>query len=150
MKTTVFWLLVMLLLVCGLGAEEDSKRPLKAMAYSILPGGGQVYNQKYLKAGVVIGVQAYLIGNAFYHDSQRDKYSKKAARESNLLLKESYLDKKQSSYEKLRNDYWWMAITAVLAASDAFVDAHLYDFEKRKSDVRLKFEDKTMILEYHW
>jgi len=143
-------LILLILLVAVLSAEVADKVPLKAMLYSAVPGGGQIYNQKYLKAGIVIGIQGYLIGSAVYNDAQRDKFAGKARKELNPALKAEYDLRKKEYFEKLRNDYWWIGITAVLATADAFVDAHLHDFEKRKRDVELKFSDKMLLIEYNW
>ncbi|NHZ87343.1 MAG: hypothetical protein GWP19_15980, partial [Planctomycetia bacterium] len=46
------------------GQEIDStkiKTPKKAVLWSILPGGGQIYNGKYLKAGILITLESLAI-----------------------------------------------------------------------------------------
>lgn len=131
-----------------LWAEPKAQEPLKAMLYSaILPGGGQVYNHKYLKAGVVLGLQTYFLGSALYNDGKADDYAKKA-KLADSAFERQLLEAKRDDYnERERSDYWWMGITAVLSIADAYVDAHLYDFDARKEKVRLIFEDKALLLQ---
>ena len=57
-------ILLILLAMSSLPAWELS-RPAKAGALSaVLPGGGQIYNKQFVKAGLVIGIQGFLIGSA--------------------------------------------------------------------------------------
>ena len=42
------------------------------------------------------------------------------------------------------SDIWWMGITMGLSVLDAWVDAHLYDFEADKERIHLLFEDNTL------
>ncbi len=117
------------------------------MLYSaFLPGGGQIYNKKYLKAGVVIGVQSYLISSSIHNDKKKDDYAKKAKLAVSASDRLIYEKKRDEYQDKQRSDYWWMGITAVLSIGDAFVDAHLFDYQDRKEKVRLRFEDKMFIL----
>jgi hypothetical protein len=131
-------LLIIILILLGLPlCAQNPKQPLRAMAYSaILPGGGQIYNGSYLKSGIVIGIQTYLIGTAIYHADRKQHFHQ----QNDLVNEKLYRD-------ELRNDYWWMGTTLVLSVADAFVDAHLYNFEQEKQKVHLKFEDKLLKLE---
>ncbi|MBM4399540.1 MAG: hypothetical protein FJ041_04315 [Candidatus Cloacimonetes bacterium] len=129
-----------LILLSHLNALEYEKKPYKAMLYSaVVPGGGQFYNEAYLKTALVIGVQALLTGLAIDDYNQMKRYEK----EQNPIQKKYYQD-------ELRSDYWWMGITLVLSMADAFVDAHLYNFDAERSKVRLKFEDKLLKMEYRF
>ncbi|MFA7017066.1 MAG: DUF5683 domain-containing protein, partial [Candidatus Cloacimonadaceae bacterium] len=52
--------------------------PTRAMLYSaLIPGGGQVYNKAYVKAGIVVGLQAWNVGRVFYNDAKADDFAKK-------------------------------------------------------------------------
>ena len=114
---------------------------------TVFPGGGQIYNHQYVKAGLVIGVQSYLIGSAIYHDHERDKYADQAHDAAGTAMQSYYEAKRVDYYERLRNDYWWIGITAALSVADAFVDAHLYNFDAEKNKVHLRFEDKKIQLQ---
>lgn len=122
--------------------------PTHAMLYSaFIPGGGQIYNKAYVKAGVVIGMQSYLIGTALYHDAKLDDFKDKASSSSDAYLKEHYRQRADEYKEKRTSDIWWIGITAALSVIDAYVDAHLADFESQKNKLRLRFEDETLALQ---
>ncbi|MCB5262870.1 MAG: DUF5683 domain-containing protein [Candidatus Cloacimonetes bacterium] len=122
--------------------------PTHAMLYSaFIPGGGQIYNQAYVKASVVIGMQTYLISTALYHDSKAQDFSSKAASSSDIYLVEHYRQRADKHKEKRTSDIWWIGITAALSVLDAYVDAHLADFESQKTKLRLRFEDETLALQ---
>lgn len=145
-------ILCLILLLTGVFSNaEPVKKPLNAVLYSaFIPGGGQIYNGKYIKAGIVVGVQSYLIGSAVYHHDKRSDYARRAD-QAISSTEIAAMESKRNEYRDLeRNDYWWIGITAVLSIADAFVDAHLYDFEAQKEKVRLRFEDQQLQLEYRF
>ncbi len=142
-------LIVLLLSATYLLCAESGKKPSHAMLYSaFIPGGGQIYNAKYIKAGIVVGVQSYLVTSAIYHHDKKDEFSRKASSATTINDKLYYESKRDSYRDRERNDYWWISITALLSIADAFVDAHLSDFDVQKDNVRLRFEEKMMIFEY--
>lgn len=125
----------------------SATNPTHAMLYSaFIPGGGQIYNHAYLKAGLVIGLQSYLIGTAFYHDAKVDDYREKAQASSDPFTVQHNLDQAEEYKERRTSDIWWIGITAALSVLDAYVDAHLSDFEAQKSQLKLRFEDEKMNL----
>ncbi|HOV17307.1 MAG TPA: DUF5683 domain-containing protein [Candidatus Cloacimonadota bacterium] len=140
---------LMLLLLSNLRAAEEEKQPLRAMIYSaVLPGGGQIYNEAYIKAGAVIGVQAYLIGRAFYLDDKAKHYGNLMDEfAADPYYSQLYQTKRDQYRDDLRSDYWWIGVTVALSVADAFVDAHLSNYNSEKEKVRLKFEDKLLQLE---
>lgn len=113
----------------------------------MLPGGGQVYNEKYVKAGLVIGVQSWLIGSAIYHNGKRADYQKLVDSTTDAIYQQQYRALRNEYQDKLSNDIWWIGITAALSVIDAYVDAHLYDFEARKSKLNLRFDGTSVKLE---
>lgn len=122
--------------------------PTHAMLYSaLIPGGGQIYNRAYVKASVVIGLQSYLIGTALYHDSKIQDFKEKASSSNDTYFKEHYRQRAAEYKEKRTSDIWWIGITAALSVMDAYVDAHLADFEAQKSKLRLRFEDETVAIQ---
>lgn len=142
MKRLIIIPLLWVTALCGVN-------PTHAMLYSaFIPGGGQLYNQAYVKASVVIGLQSYLIGTAFYHDSKMDDYKSKASSSSDPYLTQSYRQRAEEFKDKRTSDIWWIGITAALSVLDAYVDAHLADFEFQKNKLRLRFEDETLTLQY--
>lgn len=151
MRLKILLILVcMTILVCSLEAIELGKNPLRAMLYStLLPGGGQVYNQAYIKSLVVVGLQAYLINSAVYNNDRMEHF--KELMDDSGSTEDLYYQSRRNHYkENLRSDYWWIGTVMVLSVADAFVDAHLYNFKAEKNKVHLKFEDKTLLMEYQF
>ncbi len=138
MKRTVLCLTLLLLMEGALAAQFDSsrseprtvaatdttrvrKRPHKsprgAMLRSLaLPGWGQLYNRQPIKAGLVIAAQGTLIGLRFYYNARAARFSDDPARR-NL-----YLDRRNLMY-------WLMGGVALLSMVDAYIDAHLFNFD---------------------
>jgi len=141
---------VFLILLGSLNSIEYQKNPYRAMLYSaVLPGGGQIYNQAYVKSAVIVGLQAYLVGLALHHNSRLQDYQdlmdNSISGDSDYL---TYKLKRDEYRDNLRSDYWWMGTVLVLSVADAFVDAHLYNFETEKNKIGLKFEDKKLQVDY--
>ena len=95
--------------------RKDSK---KAFIYSLFPGMGQAYNEKWIKSALVIGLEA----GAYV--SWQENLKKYRDYDSNdyPLNRHRYLEK--------RNKFaWWMGIIYIYAMIDAIVDAHLHSFD---------------------
>ena len=148
MKHLVF-LLIILLVTASIKAEE-SKSPQRAMLYSLfIPGGGQYYNEQYVKSGIVFGVQSYLAGSAIYHQSKRKDHSRQAMDTEGEL--QTYHRNKRDEYaDKLRNDFWWMGIVSFLSIADALVDAHLSNYEAQKQKIYIKFDEQVLTWEIYF
>lgn len=143
---------IILVLLCTVQLYAQSpKSPTRAALYSaVLPGGGQIYNHAYAKAGVVWGVQAYLIGRAIVHDDKVDEYRNKRDKTSDEYLK-MYYDTKLQDYKEMRtSDFWWMGATTILSVLDAYVDAHLSNFDAEKARIHLLFDDDKLTLQYRF
>lgn len=149
MKRAYSQLLLVLLCLCLAGnlSGITPSKPYRAMAYSIiLPGGGQVYNHQYLKAGLVIGIQGALTGLALYHDDKRDHYRDLALLSSDIYVQQQWMAKSNEYKDMVRSDIWWMGITMALSAIDAYVDAHLLDYDSEKERIHLKFDKDKVLL----
>ncbi|NQT65014.1 MAG: hypothetical protein HQ554_02435, partial [FCB group bacterium] len=124
-----------------------TKQPLKAAALScFFPGGGQLYNGKYLKSGFVFAVEGSFIGLAVYHhleaENNYDKYK--------ISLSETDYKEYEKYYNKRQSDFFWVGTIIFLSAIDAYIDAHLFDFEEKKNKIHLKFENNTVGLVYNF
>lgn len=149
-----FCLLFLLLLICisALQAVEYTKQPYRAMFYSaVLPGGGQLYNEAYLKTALVAGLQAYLISLAVSDAGKVSDYKDLMQEYLNdPVLYQQYKTRRDAYKEELRSDYWWIGTVLVLSVADAFVDAHLYNFKQEKQKVLLRFADQSLQLQYRF
>lgn len=118
MKYTVLLILLVGILSgqTKIEADVDSsnvKNPGKALLFSVIPGGGQLYNKHPLKAILFAGAFAYY-GYGY------------------TVAQKSYqADVSSTSLHRVRNDkVWMMALVWTLNILDAYVDAQLWDFEK--------------------
>lgn len=111
-----------------LDAGVDSstvKSPGKALLFSVLPGGGQLYNKRPLKALLFAGAFAYY--GYGYSIAQQDYQA----------------DISDESLHRGRNDkVWMMSLVWTLNILDAYVDAQLWDFEK------YEIEDEQQLKDY--
>ena len=146
-------LLALCLVLAGLSsAFAQAKRvPTRAVLYSAaFPGGGQLYKRAWLKAGLVMGVQGFFIGSAIYHGGERNYWRDLAENTQDPFLQEQYLARSRDFGNELKNDIWWLGITAGLSMLDAYVDAHLSDFESEKEKIRLRFSGDALLLQYNF
>ncbi len=119
------------------------RSPLKASLYSaIFPGLGQLYNKKYIKAPIVLGIIGTGIGFIKYYDTQYKRYHKAYLAELSGLPHEfSGIDgmtpqvlANAEDSERRNRDYAIVltALAYILNIVDAAVDAHLSIFDKDK------------------
>jgi len=109
------------------------KDPWKAVLFSaIIPGAGQFYNRSYWKIPVIAGIGGYfgyeIIKNNNSYLDYRDQYVNSQTPENpqgDLRLKDL-----REFYSDQRDDFIiYGVILYVVNLIDAFVDAHLYDFD---------------------
>jgi hypothetical protein len=108
------------------------KSPWLAVGLSaILPGAGQFYNQSYWKVPIILGFVGYL-GYEFYDNDKkyrdyRDRYA--ASQNDTIPAGDPNLKFYREFYFNQRNDFvWYFAIVYVINLIDAYIDAHLFDF----------------------
>ena len=110
------------------GQEIDStkiKNPKNAALWSILPGGGQIYNGKYVKAGVIITLESLAIWQSIENGKSYN------------------IENSNDLYLTNRNKYaWWAFFIHIYGLLDAVVDSHLKPFKPIMEDEIL--EEKTI------
>jgi len=144
-------LVLLLILLCScIFAQPVKKNPNKAVLYSIIPGGGQIYNKAYIKAGAIIGIQTYLIATAIHNDAKVQDYRDKINSTGDEILLAEYRDKQKEYREKRTRDFWWMGLTLAFSTLDAYIDAHLSNFKEEKEKIHIRFEEETLLLEYNF
>ena len=109
----------LLFLICFSFAFEfddfDSTRikdPKLAVLFSVVPGGGQIYNEKYMKSILFLGAEYIFINNIRINKNN-----------SNLS---------SNSIETRNSNMWWVFGIYVFNLIDAYVDAHLSSFPNKK------------------
>ncbi len=148
------WMIVLLLVLPGLAICEDGfqtgKSPAKAALMSLfVPGAGQIYNESYYKAGGVIILEGVLIGLLINDHNEAEKAYDRAKRSSDDDF-DYWADRYYKYYDRRQNDMWWLGITMLLSGIDAYVDAHLYNYETLREDIHLKFEDNKVMISWEF
>jgi hypothetical protein len=95
-KCLVFLLLLSLNLNAQINQVDSTliKSPRKAFYLSLIPGGGQIYNQKYLKGSLVMGIETL----ALYSWLENSKIYKNYNSEEYALRQNRYLEKSINKY----------------------------------------------------
>jgi hypothetical protein len=148
---------------CTARLAEDSpadlpvktKSPVGAVIRSgLVPGWGQLYNEQYLKSGLVFVMEGVLVGAAVveHRRSQDDLRESKDLSRSDEQREAAWL--RYSRRIDKRNTYlWYLAGAKFLSMVDAYVDAHLYRFEEGPFTLELDpgpvdFLDMRLVLSY--
>jgi hypothetical protein len=140
-------LLLIFTVSSALFAFDTGRSSLQAGLYSaILPGSGQFYNHAYAKSAIFFASEATFVSLAFYHTNRINYYIDKA---NNAAPGDysNYQRLYQLNYTRRQNDYWWIGTTVFLSIIDAYVDADLYNFDQKKKEIHLKYEDQKIGLE---
>ncbi|MDH4222300.1 MAG: DUF5683 domain-containing protein [candidate division Zixibacteria bacterium] len=120
--------------------ELKTKSPMGALFRSIvLPGWGQLYNQKYFKSALVFGVETTFLALMII---EWDRMSDHKQLYDSLPLEhpDKFLEYEQYKfYEDRKNLFLWSVLATVFVSMfDAYVDAHLYDFDKEMERIGFK------------
>jgi hypothetical protein len=108
-------------------AWQTRKSPLTAMLASfIVPGLGQMYNEREFWALVAAGVEFYFVGEILAEQREMDRLRRGiAAAPEDLRL--------QALFELHRDNRiqasWLLGLSILVSGLQSFVDAHLFDFD---------------------
>ena len=112
------------------------KSPVGALLRSaLLPGWGQIYNHSYWKAPIIWGFIGYYL---YYWIRNNNKYLSYSDSTRKYLAENN--ERYYKPYQSVRDQYHdqrdlftiYIAITYFLNLLDAYVDAHLFDFDIRE------------------
>ncbi len=119
MNRNVTGIFLALMLIVPVSLFSEGKSPTKAMLLSILPGGGQFYNEKYIKGIIFATAQTLCLGFAVReHIYAMDAESKGRENDYNYHIAKRY-------------DWLWLSCGVwALSIGDAYVDAHFYNFHE--------------------
>jgi hypothetical protein len=127
-----------------------TQNPTAALFKSMfVPGLGQIGNHRYIKAGVIIGLESWFIIAAIHFGTQAHYYRQEyeSADEDDLIARQYnytlYEDRRDN-----RNKFTWFAgITIFVSMFDAYVDAHLsgspYNNDSKKDRLSLDVRPDT-------
>jgi hypothetical protein len=104
--------------------------PFKVMLRSaVLPGWGQMYNGKPLKAVVVVAGEGFLVYKALDELSkENDAVDRLSQVPDGSPEHDQAQDDREKHYNLKVNYIWWAVAVHLLQMADAYVDAHLRDF----------------------
>ena len=130
------------------------KSPLIAVLLSaVLPGAGQLYNKSYWKVPIIAGFVGYF-GYEYFHynniyKNYRDLYA--ASQQQFPPEGDDNIKTQREFYRTQRDDFvWYFLIVYVINLADAFVDAHLFDFDVKEEKIStLGIIDKKAELKIH-
>ena len=109
------------------------KQQMRAVLYSaILPGLGQYYNESYWKIPIVVGLGGYfgyvIIRNNNKFNDYKDLYANSITPENPLGFS-TYKDLREF-YRNQRDQFFlYFALLYLIQLADAYVDAHMFDFD---------------------
>lgn len=121
---------------------EMKKSPWGAVLRSaVLPGFGQFYNESYWKIPVIWGVLGYLgyqwNRNNKLYVQYRDEYARSILKDPTV----SYAYKAREFYKDQRDQVAvYIGLTYLLNLVDAYVDAHLFDFDISRDNSMGQFQ----------
>ncbi len=100
-----------------------------------LPGGGQFYNEKYIKGAVFATTEVFLIYSALLQADRRRDVNRKLANltveNPNYLSLRNRYKSERDFYRRDRDKYIWLSIACVLVSmGDAFVDDHFKEYDE--------------------
>lgn len=137
------------------GPQIKTKSPMGAMVRSgLVPGWGQLYNEQYLKSGLVLLMEGMLIGGAVVeHQRAEDDLQESKDVSKNDEEREAAWLRYSRRIDKRNTYLWYLAGAHFLNIVDAYVDAHLYRFDEGPFAVGLETQtrrepDIRLVLRY--
>lgn len=120
--------------------NKEQKSALDAVLFSIVPGGGQIYNGSYWKVPIIWGVQGYFVyewiaSNKVYRSYQQELTDSLASgppynsSDGNRQNRINTLISLRNTYLGQRDSFaWYIAGAYFLSMLDAYIDAELSGF----------------------
>jgi len=97
---------------------------------ALLPGWGQIYNRKYLKAAFYGGLEIYLLAGVRENWKEMNRHQENFLHTNDPIYKSAEFNLYQDSRDR-RNVFLWLgALTIFVSMFDAYVDAHFADFDR--------------------
>ncbi|MBD3218985.1 MAG: hypothetical protein GF310_11975 [candidate division Zixibacteria bacterium] len=124
--------------------KRKNHSPTGALLRSLaVPGWGQLYNDKYIKAGIIAGLETFLIYQTAYYWERSSTYEDLYTADTNDVSRNNKF-LQYDRYRDLRNQHiWLLGITVFYSIFDAYVDAHLKNFDV---DITPDFDDERQDL----
>ncbi|CUU04353.1 hypothetical protein JGI1_00974 [Candidatus Thermokryptus mobilis] len=111
--------------------KAELKSPTKAMLMSaVLPGLGQFYNKSYWKVPIIYGLAGYFVYE-FKQNDRNYRYYRELYIRSIEISGGDYRYKRLRDFYRDQRDLFGIYLALLYLANivDAYVDAHLYNFD---------------------
>lgn len=118
--------------------KSDYPSPKKAITLAVIPGMGQIYNKKYWKLPLVYGALGGVIYSIDWNSSRYETFRQvfDAKTNEDSMYEDIFPNVPAASIRSRRDSFdknrqlSWIGLVAfyLISAGDAFVDAHLKDF----------------------
>ncbi len=106
--------------------ERLTQNPTLALFKSMaVPGWGQIGNRSYVKAGVIIGLQAWFIGSAIHFGRQASGFRDDWEASTDISQRNELYDLYDDRRGRRNAFIWYAVLTTFVSMFDAYVDAHL-------------------------
>lgn len=112
-------------------SDSDRLAPWRvAMISAVLPGFGQIYNRAAWKLPIYYGLIGFFGYRAMDFNDKYNDYREKYKADPTSADAEFYQSERNNYQEKRNQQLVWLCITYLAGILDAYVDAHLYGFDK--------------------
>lgn len=131
MMKSIIIIFILFLPIISLKGQDNSKSPTKAMLFSIVPGGGQVYNEDYWKAPIMFGGAAIVLSSALYYNGLYSDTEELITLETDQTSTYvGQLKKRKEFYRDYRDQFYlYLGAIYVVSLLDAYTGAYLYNFD---------------------
>ncbi|PJA74214.1 hypothetical protein CO151_10410 [bacterium CG_4_9_14_3_um_filter_65_15] len=97
----------------------------------VFPGWGQLYARNSWRAGLAFGSQMFFWTNLISRDQRARRARDFAANfEEGSVNNEFYLAIGEEDWKQMRDFVWWSGGSLLILALDAYVGAHLFNFDR--------------------
>lgn len=112
---------------------------------ALIPGWGQLYNESYWKIPVVWGFFGYFLYEAVHWNNLYKDYQSQADKTEAGYWKDMYVKNRNISRDNRDTFFVYMGLTYLINIVDAYVDAHLFDFDVSETNNKMNYSLKLKI-----
>ncbi|MDP6528815.1 MAG: DUF5683 domain-containing protein [Gemmatimonadota bacterium] len=135
------WVLSMAALSSAAEVVEPPSPFARAVRSAVVPAWGQMTNDRPVKASVIFAVQAYLYTGILVESRRATDFQSRAVNAADAGTQAWLEDRAQEHFSRRRNLVFWSILGAFYSAVDAYIDAHLGDFEEDLEESRTLFAE---------
>lgn len=109
----------------------------------LFPGWGQLYTDNSWRAALAYGLEMFYWSNMLMRDRRAIRSKEFSLRFEEGSTERNFYDAQATeNWEQVRDFAWWSGGILMIVALDAYVGAHLFDFENDPMPVPNEWEDQ--------